>query len=340
VAEAGGQVAITLPVEDGLTAWDYVGLAELAERCGYHAVLAGEVSGPEVFSLLGMIAARTRRIQIGSGIIGAYVRPATLTAMGFATLASAAPGRVVAGIGASSPIIVGDWHGLSFRNPLGTVGEFVDLLRAALSGERVEFSGTHLASHGFRSGITAPAPVPVLLAAMHPGMLRLAGRRADGVFLTWLRPQDVADRLGPVRNGEREAGRTPGQVWSAVSFWAYTGPRQAEALERMRRVVLAYAMVPTHRSSFVSVFPGLTEAAEAWQRGHRQAALAMVGDETVHALCAIGTPQTVAERVRAFRSVGVDLPIVLTPGAAPGDLAGTRATISGLAEALGLTAAT
>jgi hypothetical protein len=49
------RVAITLPVEDGLAAADYVGLAELAERCGYDAVLAGKVAGPEVFSLLGMI---------------------------------------------------------------------------------------------------------------------------------------------------------------------------------------------------------------------------------------------------------------------------------------------
>ena len=59
------RVAITLPVEDGLAAADYVGLAELAERCGYDAVLAGEVAGPEVFGLLGMIAARTTSIRIG-----------------------------------------------------------------------------------------------------------------------------------------------------------------------------------------------------------------------------------------------------------------------------------
>ena len=52
------RVAITLPVEDGLPAADYVGLAELAERCGYDAVLAGEVAGPEVFSLLGMTTLR------------------------------------------------------------------------------------------------------------------------------------------------------------------------------------------------------------------------------------------------------------------------------------------
>ena len=330
------QVAVTLPVEDGLRAPDYADLARLAERCGYDAVLAGEVSGPEVFSLLGMIAASTTSIRIGSGIVGCYARPPALTAMGFATLASCAPGRVIAGIGASSPIIVERWYGMPFEQPLTTVAEYIEVMRQALSGDRVGFAGRRLRSAGFRATMTAPRPVPILLAAMNPGMLRLAGRAADGVFITWTPPGEVASRLAPVRDGERQAGRPPGQVWAAASFWAYCGPRQEEALERMRRVVLQYAMVPTHRPSFRGVFPALDEAAAAWQRGDRRAALRLVGDDTVRTLCAIGDPGTVAAYVRALRDAGVALPIALTPGAAPGDVAGARATITGLAQALRL----
>jgi len=330
------RVAVTLPVEDGLAAPDYVDLARLAERSGYDAVLAGEVAGPEVFSLLGMIAARTTSIRIGSGIVGCYARPPVLTAMAFATLASCAPGRVIAGIGSSTPVIVERWYGLPFRHPLGTVGEFIGILRQALSGEQVAATGKRLRSAGFRATMTASAPVPVLLAAMNPGMLRLAGRLADGVFITWTPPDEVAGRLAHVRDGERQAGRRPGQVWAAASFWAYCGPRQEEALERMRRVVLQYAMVPTHRSSFRRAFPALEEASAAWRRGDRKAALRLVGDDTVRALCAIGSAETVAGHIRALRSAGVALPIVLTPGATPGDLAGAQATITGLAQALRL----
>jgi probable F420-dependent oxidoreductase len=331
---AAERVAITLPVEDGLSAPDYIALAELAERSGYGAVLAGEVAGPEVFSLLGMIAMRTTRIRIGTGITGIYARPPAVTAMGFATLASSAPGRVIAGIGASSPIIVERWYGLPFRQPLTTVSEYIGVLRQAMSGDRVDFTGSTLRSTGFRATMTAPGPVPVLLAAMNPRMLRLAGRAADGVFLTWTPPEEVPDRLAYVREGERQAGRQPGEVWPAASFWAYCGPRQDEALERMRRVVLQYAMVPTHRSSFVRAFPGLAEAAAAWQRGDRAAALRCVSDDTVLALCAIGEPACVARHVRALRAAGVALPVVLTPGAAPGDVAGARATITRLAGEL------
>jgi alkanesulfonate monooxygenase SsuD/methylene tetrahydromethanopterin reductase-like flavin-dependent oxidoreductase (luciferase family) len=150
------QVAITLPVEDGLSAADYVGLAELAERCGYDAVLAGEVAGPEVFSLLGMIAARTTSIRIGSGITGMYARPPALTAMGFATLASCAPGRVIAGLGTSSPIITEGWFGTPFVNPVGTAGEFIAVLRQALTGSAVSFAGRQLRSAGFRATMSPP----------------------------------------------------------------------------------------------------------------------------------------------------------------------------------------
>ena len=75
--------------------------------------------------MLGMIAASTSRIRLGSGIVGVYPRTAVLTAMGFTTLASLAPGRVLAGLGASSPIIVEQWHGLGFDAPRARIEEYV-----------------------------------------------------------------------------------------------------------------------------------------------------------------------------------------------------------------------
>ena len=126
----------------------------------------------------------------------------------------------------------------------------------------------------------------------------------------------------------------PGQV--AITLPVEDGLPAADYVAR--RVVLQYAMVPTHQASFRGVFPALDETAAAWRSGDRRAALRLVGDDTVHALCAIGGPGTVADYVRALRAAGIDLPVVLTPGAVPGDVAGSRATITGLADALGLPA--
>jgi alkanesulfonate monooxygenase SsuD/methylene tetrahydromethanopterin reductase-like flavin-dependent oxidoreductase (luciferase family) len=318
------RLGVTLPVEDGLSAPEYVAIARTAEECGLDSVWTGEVAGPEVFAMLGLIAGATSRIGLGTGIATIYPRTAPLAAMGFATLASAAPGRVTAGLGVSSPMIVREWHGLSYDRPLETMERYVGALRAAWAGEKVR---------GFRASMRPPEPVPIVVGAMNPRMLRLAGRIADGVFVTWCPPSEVEERLAHVRDGEREAGREPGSVWAMTSFWAYAGDRTDAARERLRRMVLQYAMVPTHAGSFAGVFARLEQATALWRAGDRRGALALVPDEAVDLLCALGDGATVARRAAEFGARGVDLALILTPGAEPGDLDGPHDTIRRAAAA-------
>ena len=326
-------VAITMPVEDGLSIGWMTDLAASAEQAGIDTALVGEVAGPEVFATLGAMAARTERIRLGSGIVAAYTRSPALTAMGFASLASLAPNRVVAGIGASSPIVVGRWHGGDFEQPLATVREFVGLLRTALAGERLDHDGPRFRSHGFRLDLPA-VEVPVWLGAINPKMLALAGEIADAVFMTWCPPAEVAPKRRIAEAAAADAGRNPTDVATVLSFWAYAGPDPEQALERMRRQVLAYAMVPTHQPAFAGTFDNLPDAAEAWNKGDRAGALSMVSDETVLAQCALGA-DALAERIAAYRAAGVDLPIVLLTGAHVGDDVGPQATVDSLRELIG-----
>ncbi len=321
-------VAITMPVEDGLPVGWLADLVVEAERVGIDTALVGEVAGPEAFATLGAMAARTERIRLGSGIVAAYTRSPALTAMGFATLASLAPGRVVAGIGASSPIVVGRWHGGDFERPLATVREFVGLLGAALAGEKLNHDGPRFRSEGFRLDLP-PVEVPIWLGAINRRMLALAGEVADGVFMTWCPPSEVAPKREIVDAAAAGAGRNPDDVATVLSFWAYAGPDPGQALERMRRHVLAYAMVPTHQPAFTGTFDNLPAAAEAWQRGDRAAALSLVPDEAVLAQCALG-PEMLAERIGAYRAAGVDLPVVLLTGARFGDEVGPQATVDAI----------
>ena len=88
----------------------------------------------------------------------------------------------------------------------------------------------------------------------------LARGVADVAFLTWTPPAEYGPKIALVREGAREAGRDPDEVGIAASFWAYAGDRGDEARERLRRCVLQYAMVPTHRPSFRGSFAGLDAA--------------------------------------------------------------------------------
>ncbi len=327
---ASPPVAITMPVEDGLSIGWLTDLVVHAEKSGIDTALVGEVAGPEVFATLGAMAARTERIKLGSGIVAAYTRSPALTAMGFATLASLAPGRVVAGIGASSPIVVGRWHGGDFEQPLATVREFTGLLRAALAGEKLDHDGPRFRSKGFRLDLP-PADVPIWLGAINPRMLAVAGEIADAVFMTWCPPAEVSPKREIVEAAAANSGRNPDDVATVLSFWAYAGPDPEQALERMRRQVLAYAMVPTHQPAFVGTFDNLPEVAAAWQNGDRARALSMVSDETVLAQCALG-PDALADRLAVYRAAGVDLPVVLLTGAHVGDDIGPQATVDALSR--------
>lgn len=323
-------VAITMPVEDGLPIGWLTDLVVDAEQAGIDTALVGEVAGPEVFATLGAMAARTERIRLGSGIVAAYTRSPALTAMGFATLASLAPGRVVAGIGASSPIVVGRWHGADFEQPLATVREFIGLLRTALAGEKLNHDGPRFRSKGFRIDLP-PVEVPIWLGAINPRMLAMAGEIADAVFMTWCPPSEVHPKRAIVDDAAAQSGRNPGDVATVLSFWAYAGPDTEQALERMRRQVLAYSMVPTHQPAFVGTFENLPEVAEAWHNGDRAKALSLVPDEAVLAQCTLG-PDMLGERIGAYRAVGVDLPTVLLTGAHVGDDVGPQATVDALSR--------
>jgi probable F420-dependent oxidoreductase len=330
-------VGMTMPVDDELRASELLELAVLAEKEGYAAAFVGEAKGPEAFSLLGAMARATDRIRIGSGIVATLTRSPVLAGMGFATLASLAPGRVVAGVGASSPGVIEGWHGLRYEAPLATMREFVEVLRRVLRGERVDHAGEHFRVSGFTPGMPVDAPPPVWMAAINDRMLRLAGAIADGVILTWCPPDEVPGRLAAVRAGAEAVGRSPEGIEVACSFWAYAGPEVAVATDRLRRAVLAYAMVPTHRRAFVESFPRLEMAAKAWDRGERRAALEHVEDHVVATFCAAdATGAAIAGVARTLCAAGVDLPLVLPYGARVGDASSVRGTLQAAAKELAL----
>ena len=125
-----------------------------------------------------------------------------------AALASAAPGRFVAGIGSSSDVIVERWNGISFEQPYKKTRDMVRFLRAALTGEKVTEEYDTFSVSGFRLGLVPDEPVPILVAALREGMLRMAGRESDGAIINWVvgRQREHRFRSGPrpePRRGDR-----------------------------------------------------------------------------------------------------------------------------------------
>jgi len=183
---------------------DFIAVAREAETRGYHTAWLGESSGYDAISLMTLIASHTERIHVGSAVVPIQTRTPVVLGVSAASLGHVAPGRVALGLGLSSRTIVGDWHGLPFGTSLRQIREAVQIIRLTASGERVNFEGTFYRVKNFR--MTAPPPekpVRVVLAALGPEMLELAGEIGDGVVLNWIPPETVPASIKHLERGGR-----------------------------------------------------------------------------------------------------------------------------------------
>jgi probable F420-dependent oxidoreductase len=288
-------------------------VAELPDL-GYTDVWSSEVNGADAFTPLVLASVWAPALRLGTAIAPVFTRgPATL-AQSAASLAAAAPGRVAIGIGASSEVIVERWNGLEFDRPLQRVRDTARFLRAALGGDKVTGRYETFAVDGFRLELRPDPPPRLLVAALRPGMLRLAGRESDGAILNWLAPGDVPTVTPYVH----EAG--PGREIAARIFVAATAdPDQARGVGR--RALAAYLNVPVYRAFHEWLGRGdrLAPMWSAWAAGDRRGALAALDDGLVDELVVHGPPEACRERLRQYVEAGVDTPIaaLLPVGADP-----------------------
>src|SRR5215218_1049915 len=164
-------------------------VAARAQALGYRSFWTAETTGPEAFSLLAAAGAAAPGIGLGTGVLALQLRTPMVVAMAGATLQALHPERdIVLGVGISSPVVTSRWHGVPYGDhPLARTREYVTLLRACLSGEKVDFAGDFYEVKGFRLGVRLGERRPkIVVGALNPRMLRLAGELADGVLLNYL----------------------------------------------------------------------------------------------------------------------------------------------------------
>ena len=222
-------------------------------------------------------------------------------------MAEAAPGRFAVGIGTSSNVIVEQWNGLPFSSPYQRVRDTIRFLRSALAGQKVSEDYETFGVRGFRLGrkLTPEAVPPILVAALRPGMLRLAGREGDGAIVNWLSAEDVSTVVPYVEEGG------PGKEIVARIFVC-----PSEDTEKSRAVgrtaIAAYLNVPVYAAfhEWIGRGPQLADMWKAWRAGDRRAALAAIPDEVVDDLVVHGSPERCRERIERYVDNGVTTPVI------------------------------
>jgi probable F420-dependent oxidoreductase len=280
---------------------------------GYTDVWSAEAGGADAFTPLALASVWAPALRLGTAIVPVFTRGAATLAQSAAALADAAPGRVAIGLGTSTEVIVRRWNGLPFESPYARVRDTVRFLRAALTGQRVAERYETFTVDGFRLQLVPPEPPALLVAALRPGMLRLAGREGDGAILNWLAPEDVPT----VTRHVHAAG--PGKEIVARLFVLMDGD-QERARAAARPLIAAYLTVDVYRRFHEWLGRGEALAAmwRAWEVGDRAAAVAAIPDEVVDALVVHGSAQRCRERVQQYVDAGVTTPVLaLVPHRTP-----------------------
>jgi probable F420-dependent oxidoreductase len=289
---------------------------ELADL-GYTDVWSAEVADVDAFTPLTLAAAWEPRLRLGTAIVPVFTRGAATLAQCAASLAQAAPGRFAFGIGSSSNVIVERWNGIPFEKPYQRVRDTIRFLRAAFSGEKITEEYETFSVRGFRLGQALEDPPPILVAALRPGMLRLAGREGDGAILNWLSPDDVS-KITPHVGEDKE-----------IVARIFVAPTEDAGVVDMfgRRAIAEYMNVPVYRAfqEFLGRGPLLQDMWDAWEAGDRKRALEAIPAEVVDDLLVHGSPEACKARVDAYAAAGVTTPMPVIFPVAPDYRAAVRA---------------
>src|ERR1700756_5780740 len=163
------------------------GLPEL----GYTDVWSAELNGIDAFTPLTFASQWAPQLRLGTAIVGIYTRAPVSLAVQAGTLAALAPGKFVMGIGTSSQVAVERWNGIPFEKPYQRSRDMLRFLREALAGGKVTREYETFSVSGFRLDPAPQIPPALALAALRPGMVRLAAAEAGIAITNWLSPADV-----------------------------------------------------------------------------------------------------------------------------------------------------
>lgn len=187
-----------------------------AERDGFHGVWFGQIFGGDTLTAIALVGAQTERIELGTGVIPTYLHHPFSLAQQALTVGAAAGGRFVLGIGPSHQPVVEQMWGLSYEKPARHMREYLSVLRPLVEEGRVSFSGDVYRVNG---GLQVPdaKPLPIIISALAPMMLRIAGELADGT-VTWMTGHKAIEtHVAPrINKAAEQAGRPAPRVCVAL----------------------------------------------------------------------------------------------------------------------------
>jgi F420-dependent oxidoreductase-like protein len=222
-------------------------VAQDAEAKGYDNVWMANIFGLDAISTLSLLGHATTKLGLGTAVTPTYPRHPTAIAQQALTTAAASDNRFSLGIGLSHKVVIEDMLGFSYDKPARHMREYLTVLGPLLKGESVSFAGEHFKINNVKLDVPGASNVPILVAALGPVMLKLAGELADGT-VTWMTgPNTLADHIIPgIGKGAAAVGKPSPTI--AAGFPIVLTNNADEAKAMIDRVLSIYGMLPSYRA--------------------------------------------------------------------------------------------
>ena len=326
---------VRLENDPNLSPQDYQELSSQAEKNGFEAVWVPEGGGRDSLTSLATIAMKTDAVKLGTGILPIFARTPTNTAMGAAGMAAVSDGRFLLGLGVGHAPTVESRDGIPFNQPMTRMRETIQIIKALLSGEEVNFTGKQFKITGASMGAATPkTKVPIYIAALGPQMLEMVGELADGVLMNWTAVDYLGEAIGHIKRGAEKAGRDPNEIDIAGYVRVAVGDNLTESRVSLRRQVAGYASNPFYRNFFAQTGfdKEMSAAAAALADGNLDKAADSITEEMQDQVAIVGTVEECRAALEKRRAAGLQLPVI-APFAVGDNMASHRHVIEAMAPA-------
>lgn len=328
------KTGIVTPYWSDITMDELVEYVQLAEDLGYDSVWVPEMWGRDAFSLIGLLASKTSRIKLATGIISVFSRTPAMIAQTAATLDEISGGRVMLGLGTSGPIVIENWHGIKYEKPLQRTREYVEIIKKAISFERLNYEGEIFDLKNFKLQFKpVRADLPVLIAAIGPKNIQLAGELADG-WIPFLIPlEGIKESSQSLNDGAAIAGREPSDIKICPYIASAVSSDEESAQRALREHISHYiGAMGTYYFNTVSRHGFGAEAkaiVEAYKNKDRVGALGQITERMLDSLSIWGNGDKGRSLIQKYVDEGADTMVILFPPKA--DRRVVRDTIESLA---------
>jgi alkanesulfonate monooxygenase SsuD/methylene tetrahydromethanopterin reductase-like flavin-dependent oxidoreductase (luciferase family) len=319
------KLAISLNWSENFDLKGLIERAKIADAAGFHSIWVAETWGFDALTMLTAFAEHTSKIQLATAIANVYSRTPAALAQHFGTLDKLSNGRMIIGLGTSSPQVVEHFHGVKFNPPLTRLKETVAIINLLLGGTPLNYDGKLFKmSRGFKLRFEPQRKhIPIWIASLNAKSVEFTAQHTDGWLPSMIPLGGLSRAIRELRAVAKQAGRGPNEVEvKSPGHVAITNSPERARASHAGTVAFYAARMGTFYSEQLARYGFGADVAKvkaAWDAGGSKAGIAAASDKLLSELGYIGGIEGALERLKAQDEAGVDVHTVEIDATTPAE---------------------